>query len=149
MNFMTSDSYHKPTECKQCGGRMIFKGVGEYQCEECGEVAYDDYGIVRLYIEEHKGATAAQIEAETGISQRAIRQMLKEERLEVTKDSACFLQCECCGEKIRSGRFCAKCQNDKKLLEEMQKREAKKKNMQGYSSGKAGDEGEKRFKHNW
>lgn len=143
MDLFSPDNYHRPTECTKCGGTMVFKGVGEYQCEKCKAVAYDDYGIVRLYIEQHRGATAAEIEDATGISQRTIRQMLKEERLEVTKDSACFLRCEICGENIRSGRFCAKCQTDKKRIEELQKREEKKKSIQGHSMGMIGDKGEK------
>lgn len=147
MDFFSPDNYHKPTVCQKCGGAMIFKGVGEYQCEECKAVAYDDYGIVRLYIERHKGATAAQIEADTGIPQRTIRQMLKEERLEVTKDSLCFLRCEICGENIRSGRLCPKCQSDKNRLDELKKREEKKKGMQGYSTSIIGEKGAKRFKH--
>lgn len=147
MDFFSPDNYHRPTVCKECGGAMIFKGVGEYHCEKCKAVAYDDYGIVRLYIEQHKGATAAQIEADTGIPQRTIRQMLKEDRLEVAKDSLCFLRCEICGENIRSGRLCVKCQNDRNRLGELQKKEEKKKNMQGYSMGMMGGKGEKRFKH--
>lgn len=42
---------HVPQRCKLCFGRMIFKGVGEYQCEECGYLDYDDYGKVRNYVE--------------------------------------------------------------------------------------------------
>ena len=35
--------YNVPRLCKICGGVMVFKGVGEYRCEECGDVEYDDY----------------------------------------------------------------------------------------------------------
>ena len=45
----------KIPHCKKCGGIMVFKGVGEYHCEDCNAVDYDDYGKVRLYIEEHDG----------------------------------------------------------------------------------------------
>ena len=76
--FLLEEQYHIPRVCKKCGGVMIFKGVGEYHCEDCGAVDYDDYGKVRMYIEEHHGATAAQIEDAVGVSQRAIRQMLKD-----------------------------------------------------------------------
>ena len=49
-----ADIYHRPVLCEKCGGLMIFKGVGEYQCEDCKFVAYDDYGKTRLYIEKHR-----------------------------------------------------------------------------------------------
>lgn len=49
-------TYNRPTYCAECGGVMVFKGVGEYQCEKCGYLDYDDYGKVRNYIEKHMGA---------------------------------------------------------------------------------------------
>lgn len=33
--FGTFDMYHVPRVCKECGGVMVFKGVGEYHCERC------------------------------------------------------------------------------------------------------------------
>ena len=36
------DMYNIPRVCKECGGVMVFKGVGEYHCEDCGAVDYDD-----------------------------------------------------------------------------------------------------------
>ena len=98
---------NRPTYCEKCNGVMVFKGVGEYKCEDCGNLAYDDYGKVRNYIEQHSGATSAQVSAATGVSQKAIRDMLREERLEIAANSAVFLKCEICGVSIRSGRFCS------------------------------------------
>lgn len=148
MDYLDLEQYNRPKVCKCCGGIMIFKGVGEYQCEDCRAVDYDDYGKVRLYIEEHKGATAAQIEDGTGVKQRTIRQMLREERLEVAPDSKCFLHCEICGKDIRSGKFCPQCEaNYHHKLEEREREKKKKKQMGGFGLGdKNFDTGEKRFK---
>ena len=77
------NTYNRPTYCEKCGGVMVFKGVGEYECEKCGALEYDDYGKVRNYIEKHMGANAAQASKATGVSQKAIREMLKEARLEI------------------------------------------------------------------
>ena len=49
------DIYNRPSVCSVCGGKMLFVGVGEYHCERCKNVEFDDYGKVRNYIEEHKG----------------------------------------------------------------------------------------------
>lgn len=144
-SFLIEDKYHIPRVCEKCGGVMIFKGVGEYHCEDCDAVDYDDYGKVRLFIEEHPGATAAQIEAEIGVSQRTIRQMLKEGRLEVAADSATFLHCEICGKSIRSGRFCTECETAAHRKLEAQQRERIHKNMQVFGKAQTGDEGQKRF----
>lgn len=139
------DRYHIPRVCKECGGVMIFKGVGEYHCEDCDAVDYDDYGKVRLYIEEHRGATAAQIENAIGVSQRTIRQMLKDGRLEVTPDSRAFLHCEVCGKAIRFGQYCHECEITLHRNFEAKQREQAKRNVQGFGLGQKGDEGHKRF----
>ena len=83
--FQDLDVYHRPTKCPECGGIMKFKGCGEYRCEDCRYVEYDDYGKVRNYVEKHAGATAAQVAEATGVKQKTIRTMLKESRLEIAE----------------------------------------------------------------
>lgn len=61
--------YHRPVHCSDCGGVMVFQGVGEYKCEDCGKVEFDDYGKVRAFVEKHKGATMVDVERETGVKQ--------------------------------------------------------------------------------
>lgn len=139
------DHYNIPRVCSECGGVMVFKGVGEYSCENCSYVDYDDYGKVRLYIENHKGATAAQIEESIGVSQKSIRRMLKDGRIEIAENSRTFLHCEMCGKEIRSGQYCDECEiKFHRRLEEQQREELKRK-KQGYGMGKEGDEGQKRY----
>lgn len=146
MTLLGMDYYHTPRVCEECGGVMIFKGVGEYHCEDCGAVAYDDYGKVRLYIEEHKGATASEIEASTGVPQRSIRQMLRESRIEVAESSKMFLHCELCGKDIRSGRYCRECEEKYHRNIEEEKRQELRKLAQGFGAEKkTAEEGEKRF----
>lgn len=136
-----------PTYCAKCGGVMIFKGVGEYKCEDCGYLDYDDYGKVRNYIEENPGATSAMASAATGVSQKSIRNMLKEERLEIAADSVTFLRCEICGTKLRSGRFCKKCEASYHRGIEEQARASRNINLSGFSAEiHKGEEGAKRFR---
>lgn len=143
------DTYKRPYRCKQCDGVMVFKGVGEYHCEECGFVEYDEYGKVRIYLEKHRGATITEIADVTGVSQKNIRQMIKEARFEITADSRSFLTCERCKCTIRSGRYCSPCEqimHQSAEAEERARSRARNEEMQGY--GKASNEakGEKRFK---
>ncbi|MBR1931748.1 MAG: hypothetical protein IJ833_09825 [Lachnospiraceae bacterium] len=144
------DAYHVPIHCEKCSGVMVYQGVGEYKCERCGFIDYDDYGKVRCYIEKRKGATAMEVEAATGVSQRTIRRMLKDARIEVANDSQMFLRCELCGKSIRSGRYCAECEMKVHRKFEDQQRAAHLKNMQEhthvYGSGHS-DEGHRRFVH--
>lgn len=145
--FNAVNTYNRPTYCDKCGGVMVFKGVGEYRCEKCGYLDYDDYGKVRNYIEKHMGANAAQASKATGVSQKAIREMLKESRLEITPDSTIFLRCEICGSAIRGGRFCPKCETAyHRDAEEMARRARHQDDMFGYSTEKRKrEEGSKRF----
>ena len=138
------DMYHRPTMCKECGGVMVYKGVGEYKCEDCGILDYDDYGKARNYIETHHGATAAQVSEATGVPQKTIRIMLKESRLEITENSRDFLRCEMCGKDIRYGRFCPKCEAEYHRQVEAEAR-MEKKSMSGYGSEQIAEEGAKRF----
>ena len=139
------EKYHVPQFCKVCGGVMVFKGVGEYHCEECKAVDYDDYGKVRLYIEEHPGANAAQVEENTGVSQKIIRRLLKDGRIEVAEGSKSFLRCEVCGKSIRSGQFCPECETKVHHRMEEQQRAINKKSAKGVGLGQKGDEGQRRF----
>ena len=91
MDFLEKDRYHVPHTCEECGGELVYKGVGEYRCEQCDAVVYDDYGKVRLYVEQHPGATISETEAGTGVPHKVIRQLLREERLEVAAGSRTFL----------------------------------------------------------
>lgn len=137
---------NRPTYCEKCNGVMVFKGVGEYKCEECGFLAYDDYGKVRNYIEKHTGATSAQVSAATGVSQKAIRGMLKEERLEIAPNSSVFLKCEACGAQIRYGRFCNKCQTAYHRNMEEMARAHRNRNLAGFGAElQKGESGAKRF----
>ncbi|MDR0963477.1 MAG: hypothetical protein LBM60_02530 [Clostridium sp.] len=145
MDMMGLDYYHVPTRCEQCGGVMIFKGVGEYACEDCGLLAYDDYGKVRLYIETHPGANSSDIEEGTGVPGRVIRRLLREERIEIAANSKVFIRCEACGKNIRSGRFCLDCEVKYHRVAEERERKRNKK-IAGFGMEKTQrDEGERRY----
>lgn len=64
---------------------------------------------VKEYIRAHKGCGIPEVSEACDVEPGQIRQWLREDRLEVTEDSAIFLNCESCGAPIRSGRFCEKC----------------------------------------
>lgn len=144
--FFGEADYNIPKRCEECGGVMVYKGVGEYKCEDCKHVMYDDYGKVRLFVEKHPGALTSDVSAHTGVSQHNIRQMLKEERLEISANSSTFLRCEICGASIRSGRLCHKCEMDYHRAIEAEERAMRgPKEMSGIAKVQHVDDGEKRF----
>lgn len=99
-----------PLKCEKCGETQIkYKGIGEYACEICGFLMYDDYGKVRNYIEENPGATINDVSINVGVSKEKIRRLLREDRIQIAPDSPTFLRCDICGTDIRSGKYCVKC----------------------------------------
>lgn len=77
------DAYSRQGVCEVCGGKLVFQGCGEYVCEQCGDLSYDDYGKVRRYVETHAGASVTDTAEATGVSQDAIREMIKERKIRI------------------------------------------------------------------
>lgn len=145
------NTYHAPLHCKKCGADMKFMGVGTYMCEKCHFEDYDDYGIVRNYVENHKGASVGQVSEATGVDQREINDMLREERLEISIDSKVFLKCDGCGKEIRFGRYCIECSRlataarAKKEKEKERKEHQQNMNISGSVKTQEVAQGAKRF----
>ena len=135
-----------PQRCSECGSNLRYIGLGEYECTECKNIEYDDYGKVRSYLEKHRGASQSDVSFATGVPANRIRQLLQEERIEVTADSAIYLHCEMCGERIRSGRRCAKCEAEhNKVLDAEKKANRVSANYSGHGKIQEKAPGEMRF----
>lgn len=81
---MTEHEMNKPTKCSVCGSTSIeYLGLGEYRCKDCLNRMYDNYGLVRKYIEEHPGATEVDVHMATGVGRETIRHFVREERFDV------------------------------------------------------------------
>ena len=126
--------------CQKCEGVLVYRGIGEYICEECGAVEYDDYGKVRNYLERHRGANVAEISDMTGVSHKAIRDMIKEKRFEIIDNKGGYLRCEVCGEKINS-----KCEEKYHRQVEEQARAERNKGLSGFGESSSSERGSKRY----
>lgn len=141
-----SRNIHVPRECTECGSTDIeYMGVGEYKCRDCRHLMYDDYGKVRNYLEEHRGATQAQVSQATGVATDTIRQFLRDERLEIMAGSGVFLACEICKAPIRSGKYCEACAAKVNQMQKAEKASSHKSNVQGYGRATVGESGARRF----
>ena len=96
--------------CKVCN-RLFNYVSGAPVCPSCKESMEAKFQDVKEYIREHRGAGIAEVAEACDVEPAQIRQWLREDRLEVTEDSAVMLSCESCGAPIRSGRFCERCKN--------------------------------------
>lgn len=139
-----------PLKCEMCGHyKLNYNGVGEYQCEQCGYVMYDDYGIVRNYLEKNPGATQSEVSRATGVSGAMIRRMLRDDKIQIAPGSMVFLHCEKCGKEIRSGRLCNNCLKDVKsdaLKQEISSRSKNVNIVGGFVKRKSETMGSMRYK---
>lgn len=97
--------------CRVCG-RIFNYLSGPPVCPACRDAAEAKFQEVKDYIREHPGVGMSEVAEACDVDPGQIRQWLREERLEVTADSAVFLNCESCGAPIRSGKYCEKCKQE-------------------------------------
>lgn len=97
--------------CKLCG-RIFNYVTGAVLCPTCRDSMEAKFQEVKEYIREHKGVGIVEVAEACDVDPGQIRQWLREDRLEVTEDSAIYLNCESCGAPIRSGRYCEKCKGE-------------------------------------
>ena len=94
--------------CSRC--RRLFNYIsGPKTCPACLEAMEEDFQKCKKYIQENKGATIGQVAEECEVSEKQIREWVRQERLEFAEGSSIGVNCEKCGQMIRSGRFCEKC----------------------------------------
>lgn len=96
-------------ECEKCKSKCKYKAQGIYECIACGNTMLDDYGKVRVYLEEHGRQPAVIISQDTGVPVSTIQNYLREGQLEIPDGSPVYAKCEKCNTDIRYGRYCASC----------------------------------------
>lgn len=94
--------------CKLCG-RLFNYVTGAPYCPSCRDKMEAKFQEVKDYIRENPGVTMQVVADNCDVEPAQIRQWLREERLELTKDSGILLSCEKCGAPIHSGKYCEKC----------------------------------------
>lgn len=93
--------------CKNCN--KLFNYIGTPICPECTKMMEDKFDDVKQYIYDHPRCGMQEVAEEMGVSTAQIRKWLKEERLSFSEDSEIALNCEKCGKRILTGRFCKLC----------------------------------------
>lgn len=94
--------------CRECG-RIFEYFVGPQVCQECRTKNEKKFLEVRDYIYDHEDTSISTVAEACDISERQLRQWVREERLELKSASISGVTCEICGKAITSGRYCEKC----------------------------------------
>ena len=98
----------KIKNCRECG--HIFEYIaGPQVCPSCYKANEKKFKEVRDFIYDHENATISIVSEACDVSERQLRQWVREERLELKSASISGVTCESCGRPITTGRFCNKC----------------------------------------
>lgn len=99
----------QPEFCRKCNGRLKEIAKGVYKCTNCGMENYDYFQTVRNYLEKAGPCSIIMIEKATKVPRASIDYFIKQEMLEIPKNSDIRLRCKMCGAPIRSGYLCDVC----------------------------------------
>lgn len=94
--------------CRECK-KIFMYAAGPQICDACKQRDEEEFHKVRKYLRDYPGATMQEVSAGTEVSMVKINKFLRDDRIEVAENSPIALQCENCGVRIRSGRFCVDC----------------------------------------
>lgn len=97
--------------CRSCGRMFNYLG-GVPLCPKCREQLEEKFSQVKEYVRDNPGATIQMVSEDNDVSIQQIKQWVREERLEFSKDSPVGIECEICGASIRTGRFCEACKKN-------------------------------------
>lgn len=97
--------------CKTCGRMFNYLG-GIPLCPKCKGELEDKFAQVKEYVRDNPGATIQMVSEDNDVTVQQIRQWIREERLEFSKDSPVGIECEACGASIRTGRYCEACKKN-------------------------------------
>ena len=86
----------QPEFCRKCNGRLKEIAKGVYKCTNCGMENYDYFQTVRNYLEKAGPCSIIMIEKATKVPRASIDYFIKQEMLEIPKNSDIRLRCKMC-----------------------------------------------------
>jgi flagellar operon protein (TIGR03826 family) len=96
--------------CKSCG--KLFNYIsGPPICAGCTKKLEDKFAEVKEYIYNNPGAGMQEVSEAFEVSTSQIQKWIREERLSFSEDSLVGIECESCGNTIKTGRFCKSCKD--------------------------------------
>ncbi len=94
--------------CRKCG--KLFNYIhGERLCPNCIKETEEKFKQVKKYVYDNPTAGIDKISQDNDVSVRQIKKWVREERLVFSEDSPIGIECEMCGQTIKTGRYCMDC----------------------------------------
>ncbi|MDD4802888.1 MAG: MerR family transcriptional regulator [Syntrophomonas sp.] len=92
--------------CPECG--RVFGYMGRNLCPDCLDKEEKIFQLVRKYVRDHPGDDIYEVAEAIGVEEEKILQFLRDGRLQ-SRGFQASLECERCGGRINSGRYCQSC----------------------------------------
>ncbi len=80
-------------------------------CPQCTKERNEEFAKVKDCLRRNLNARIHEVVAETGVSLERVREFITEGRLKIVPIDA-QMKCEICGNNIRVGRICSKCEQE-------------------------------------
>ncbi|KXG74089.1 hypothetical protein [Thermotalea metallivorans] len=99
--------------CKKCKKPIDEKSLYDY-CADCYKIVEEVFEKIRSYLKEYPGATAFEIELETGIPYHVVNNFVKEGRLIEIENNFINIECKRCGCLLLSAhhKYCPRCRDE-------------------------------------
>lgn len=117
-------------KCKNCGAELPDNRKEEFFCDRCNDIFEAKYDEVKDYLQTHPNCFMVQVGMDFGLPIMYIKRWLQEKRFSLPEDCIDYLLCERCGNKLRQGKYCDRCEEDLKnpevyeeFMEVMKKRD--------------------------
>ena len=102
--------------CKSCG-RLFNYIAGPPLCPVCREDLENQFQKVKEYIANNRDTSVAAVAEACEVSEKQIKQWVREERLVFAEGVVSGITCEVCGATIATGRFCENVKTFIEILE--------------------------------
>ncbi|WP_010166253.1 hypothetical protein [Candidatus Epulonipiscium viviparus] len=98
--------------CMRCKKIFQYQGYGRRICTQCVKEEEKQFEEVKEYIRDNEKATIKQIHEDLGVSPRLIEEFIASGRLILSASSPITLTCQMCGDEIKKGKVCDKCNKE-------------------------------------
>ena len=97
--------------CAHCGKMFTYIG-GPPLCQACVKKMDEKFEEVKKYVYDNPGCGIQEVCDAMDVTSNQIRKWIREERLAFAESSDVAINCEKCGKRILTGRFCENCKRE-------------------------------------
>lgn len=98
--------------CASCGKMFNYVLGSAPICQECAKKMDEKFNEVKQYVYDHPGCSINDVVRDMEVTANQVRKWIREEKLSFSESSDIAIQCEGCGARILTGRYCKECKTN-------------------------------------